>query len=278
MMRVKPAMFLTLLLVQMSLSFDCFLSFTLKNCSMTFSDTVTVMCLNGHLQKIPDDVPLNCEVLDVSSNQITEIKRPDVNRFTQLTVLRFTRNLLLRIEDEAFVKLQKLKTLDLSHNKISNLTQSMFVGLSQLVSLNLFSNRISQIAPNVFQPLSSLTRVILNENLITNLTDTATLFTLPNIKIIFLNTNRFTSINSDHLPFNSSNVTTLSLLSKSLREFILKRDIFPNLSSLNLKAGKFFDWRVNSDAYLNRLTHLSLVKVNLSSLAPSSTALSLYRI
>nr|UZH24403.1 TLR23h [Mugilogobius chulae] len=258
-------MFLTLLLVQMFLSFDCFWTFTLKSCSMEFSDTVAVICQNGHLQEIPDDVPLNCEVLIVSVNNITRIKRTDVNRFTQLSVLRASRNHLSHIDDEAFVNSQKLKILDLSHNKLTNLTELMFVGLNQLISLNLMANHISQIASNVFQHLSIIDRVVLDSNDIENLTEIATIFTLPNINSISLNNNHFTSINSDDLPFASSNVTFLSALSHRLNKFILKRNIFPNLGSLKLKTGIFTEWRVDSDAYLSSVIDLYLNKLSLAS-------------
>ncbi|KAK7909509.1 hypothetical protein WMY93_014193 [Mugilogobius chulae] len=232
---------------------------------MEFSDTVAVICQNGHLQEIPDDVPLNCEVLIVSVNNITRIKRTDVNRFTQLSVLRASRNHLSHIDDEAFVNSQKLKILDLSHNKLTNLTELMFVGLNQLISLNLMANHISQIASNVFQHLSIIDRVVLDSNDIENLTEIATIFTLPNINSISLNNNHFTSINSDDLPFASSNVTFLSALSHRLNKFILKRNIFPNLGSLKLKTGIFTEWRVDSDAYLSSVIDLYLNKLSLAS-------------
>ncbi|XP_055012048.1 toll-like receptor 13 [Boleophthalmus pectinirostris] len=250
----RPLLFL---LAQTFLLFDMFLSFTLNNCTMEFSETVTLSCQQRLLQKIPDDVPLNSEVLDVSFNQISQIKN-DLKRFLELNVLLVTRNQLQHIDDEAFVNLKKLRILDLSHNNLTNLTQLVFAGLHTLTSLNLEHNHISQIAPKTFQPLFSLHRVVLSFNRISNLADITALFTLPNMQQISLTKNLLTSFDSDDLPFNSSNVTEISLNYNKLQNFSLKRDVFPRLSSVKLTGSQQFDWYVASDTFLRNVTEISL--------------------
>ncbi|XP_033839630.1 toll-like receptor 13 [Periophthalmus magnuspinnatus] len=256
---------LVFLLAQIFLLFNLFWSFTLKNCTMEFSETVMVLCQQRLLQEIPDDAPLNSEVLDVSSNQISQIKSPDLKRLTQLTILLLTQNRLCHIDDEAFVNLKKLKILNLSQNKLTNLTGLVFAGLNTLTSLNLAHNHISQIAPNVFEPLSSLTHVHFHHNYIRNLTDVAAVFSLPNIELVSLSNNRLTSFDSDELPFNSSNIRIISFEYNKVQTFSLKRDIFPHLHSIQLTGTRQFEWHVASDAFLSNVTNISLSRVSLAS-------------
>uniref|UniRef100_A0A8C6S844 TIR domain-containing protein n=1 Tax=Neogobius melanostomus TaxID=47308 RepID=A0A8C6S844_9GOBI len=250
----------TLFFLQIILFFNCSLSFSFKNCTIESSEEMKeVLCQSRALTEIPDDIPTNTNVLDMSFNNISEIKRTDLAHLSELVSLIFDHNSLKHIEDKAFANLKELKTLRLSHNRLTNLTDQTFQGLDQLRSLYLHFNRISRVSPHAFQSMTNLHTVDLHQNFIYNVKEVATLFQLPNIEHVSIGLNHITSFDSDDLPLNTTKVKSLGLANNPIRKFSLKRDIFSFLRSIDLVSStRHIEFDVVNKTFLRSLTEISL--------------------
>uniref|UniRef100_A0A8C6S9J3 TIR domain-containing protein n=1 Tax=Neogobius melanostomus TaxID=47308 RepID=A0A8C6S9J3_9GOBI len=205
--------------------FNCSLSFSLKNCTIESSEEITeVLCQSRALTEIPDDIPTNTNLLDMS-----------------------------------LCKFERAEILRLSHNKLTNLTDQTFQGLDQLRSLYLHFNRISRVSPHAFQSMTNLHRVDLHQNFIYNFKDVATLFQLPNIEHVSIGENNIPSFDSDDLPLNTTKVKSLVLEHNPIRKFSLKRDIFSFLRSIDLfRSTRYIEFDVVNKTFLRSLTEISL--------------------
>nr|ULE72738.1 toll-like receptor 13 isoform c [Trachinotus ovatus] len=238
------------------------LAFSLKNCTIAYSENpnyLFVTCKNRYLTAVPDDIPKNAISLDLASNHIVNIKRTDLRGLSKARVVLVEYNLISHIDDGAFTDLTELKALIMDQNKLTSLTDNMFQGLSKLETLSLYSNHISYISPVAFQSLVNIERVELGANQIHQITDIAPLLKLPTLHDLMIGYNKFTSFQSDDLPFNVSNLRILQLSMNPLRKFNITKDIFPHLQSLDLcKCSSDIEWDVSNKTFLRSLTSLSL--------------------
>jgi hypothetical protein len=109
-------------------------------CTSCCEDTA-VLSRRG-LNEIPANLKENLVTLDLSSNNITTIKKHD------------------------FSKLRQLKTINLSYNKIQALHEDSFQRVILLEELNLSYNRIVRLPPNIFRSNRNLKTLYLKKNLL----------------------------------------------------------------------------------------------------------------
>ncbi|XP_051971313.1 transforming growth factor beta activator LRRC33-like [Xyrauchen texanus] len=102
-----------------------------SNCLQSFSLT-------------PEDLPVSLYALDVSKNQITELKasQSSINELNNLTYLNLSTNYIQKLPPNIFANLPSLSTVDLSHNQVdvcfseeSNYSLSTCVVWSNIVTL-----------------------------------------------------------------------------------------------------------------------------------------------
>ncbi|KAK2863289.1 hypothetical protein Q5P01_002822 [Channa striata] len=236
------------------------LAFTLKNCTIAFTENANLICVtcrNHELTSIPPDIPRNTTSLDISSNYILKISRTDLEGLSKLKSIACQHNLISHIDDGTFADLAELLVLIMDDNKLTNLTDNIFQGLSKLVTLSLNSNRISAISPQAFQPLVSVKVVFLNANQLHQISDVAPVLKLPTLRLLFLGYNRFTSFETDDLHVKVSNLSLLHLSMNPLRKFSITKDVFPHLQSLDIsKCSYDIEWDVSNKTYLRSLTNL----------------------
>ncbi|KAM6974372.1 toll-like receptor 2 type-1 [Tautogolabrus adspersus] len=135
----------------------------------------------------------------------------------------------------------------------------MFQGLFRLENLSLEKNQIQNISPKAFQPLTSLKKVNLCYNELHQLTEIVPILQLPNLEELVAGMNRFTSFETDDLPFNKSSLKTLWFNGNPLRKFSITKDIFPYLEFLDLsKCSPGFEWDVKEKNFVRSLKSLYL--------------------
>ncbi|XP_072917525.1 toll-like receptor 18 [Hemitrygon akajei] len=100
-----------------------------------------VDCSGRSLFWVPEELPQDTQVLDLSYNRIAAIRDPD------------------------FARLPDLRVLKLSYNNISWLGPAAFASNPWLEELNLFNNSLRSIPGTVLAPLTRLVRLELSNNL-----------------------------------------------------------------------------------------------------------------
>ncbi|XP_053674822.1 uncharacterized protein LOC128725126 [Anopheles nili] len=101
---------------------------------------------------------------NVTEHQLTLTFARDDRKFSNLQILDISANLLSTIRRDYFSRLERLKLLQLSANQLHNLTSDIFYDLPNLIELDLHSNRLSELPLHLFRPLGKL-RVL---NLVNN--------------------------------------------------------------------------------------------------------------
>ncbi|XP_076663189.1 G-protein coupled receptor rickets isoform X2 [Andrena cerasifolii] len=105
----------------------------------------------------------NLTILDLTSNNITDIPARAFHRVSNLEVLLLRRNRLHAIADDAFANLTSLRVLELDDNYLTNIPVAI-VKLSGLEDLSLSNNRIESLEERVFQRATNLLSLDLRGN------------------------------------------------------------------------------------------------------------------
>jgi toll-like receptor 3 len=108
-------------------------------------------CSHLKLTYIPDDLPFNITVLNLTHNQLRGLPPANFTRYSQLTVLDGGFNSISKLEPELCQNLPMLKVLSLQHNELSQLSDKMFMFCVNLTELHLMSNSIHKIQNNPFK-------------------------------------------------------------------------------------------------------------------------------
>ncbi|XP_004676611.1 PREDICTED: leucine-rich repeats and immunoglobulin-like domains protein 1 [Condylura cristata] len=141
---------------------------------------------------------LSLEVLDLSSNNITEIRSSCFPHGLRIRELNLASNRISTLESGAFDGLSRsLLTLRLSKNRIAQLPVKAFK-LPRLTQLDLNRNRIRLIEGLTFQGLDSLEVLKLQRNNISKLTDGA-FWGLSKMHVLHLEYNSLVEVNSGSL-------------------------------------------------------------------------------
>lgn len=130
-----------------------------------------------------DDLPA-VKIINLQSNQLTEIRRLELFNLTSLVMLNLSNNSISYITDSAFFNLRSIEKLDFSNNSLAILDPWMFKGLEELEELNLSHNKINLRAPKgVFHTLFNLRSLDLSYNNI-NALQTNQFANVPELRIL----------------------------------------------------------------------------------------------
>ncbi|RXM95770.1 Leucine-rich repeats and immunoglobulin-like domains protein 1 [Acipenser ruthenus] len=141
---------------------------------------------------------VSLETLDLTSNEITEIRSTCFPSGLQLKDIYLGSNKIGLLEPGAFDNLSRsLQVLRLSRNRIAQLPVKAFK-LPRLTQLELNRNRIRLIEGLTFQGLDSLEVLKLQRNNINKLTDGA-FWGLAGMQVLHLDYNSLTEVNSGSL-------------------------------------------------------------------------------
>ncbi|XP_044039802.1 toll-like receptor 13 isoform X1 [Siniperca chuatsi] len=258
-----------------------------------------LLTLNGnHLSKPP--LALRglsiLEILDLSSNYISELDCLDFLDLTRLTNLNLNHNRISKLQGCVFQNLNNLKVLDVGENAFFTFENTFKVNLRKLESLILHNNGLLELTQGDFRNLSSLSLLDLESDTYYNVFDGAfegltnlqtlslsldnyrkELFRgLPQLENLTLhltfNWNQRSSQQNDEPPFsNLPNLKKLVFKVYDAYSVDVSPDLLKGLKSLEcLMADQFFMKSLHPDTfkYTPRLKSLQIIHSDLSDLTP----------
>ncbi|KAL2781173.1 toll-like receptor 3 precursor [Daubentonia madagascariensis] len=176
-------------------------------------------CSHLKLTQVPDDLPTNITVLNLTHNQLRRLPSANFTRYSQLTILDGGFNSISKLEPELCQKLPLLKVLNLQHNELSQLSDKTFMFCMNLTELHLMSNSIQKIQNNPFKNQKNLIKLDLSHNGLSS-TKLGTQVQLENLQELVLSNNKIHELRSEELDFlANSSLKKLELSSNQIKEF-----------------------------------------------------------
>lgn len=171
-------------------------------------------CQNQSFQIIPTEVSSDLQVIDLSNNQIAELRRHEFQNagLDNLHKIYLKNSTLMEVHKDALQGLHvlieldmsnnqlkilhpgtfngtiKLRTLLLNHNQLERLDDYLFEGLTFLSKLELRANRLHHVGLNVFLNSINITNIDFNQNQLAVLKE-ETFANLHKLKSLSLNDN-----------------------------------------------------------------------------------------
>ncbi|XP_027385785.1 toll-like receptor 3 isoform X1 [Bos indicus x Bos taurus] len=176
-------------------------------------------CSHLKLTQIPDDLPTNITVLNLTHNQLRRLPPANFTRYSQLTILDGGFNSISKLEPELCQSLPWLEILNLQHNEISQLSDKTFIFCMNLTELHLMSNSIQKIKNDPFKNLKNLIKLDLSHNGLSS-TKLGTQLQLENLQELLLSNNKISSLTPEEFDFlGNSSLKRLELSSNQIKEF-----------------------------------------------------------
>jgi len=107
-----------------------------------FAKLKTVSCYGKRLSALPDGIPSDTKILDLSGNKLRWVEHGDLLPYPRLEKLDLSDNMISVLEPNAFSSLQNLQSLSLRGNQLKLVPMGAFSRLSNLTSLDLSGNKI----------------------------------------------------------------------------------------------------------------------------------------
>ncbi|XP_032725841.1 toll-like receptor 3 [Lontra canadensis] len=176
-------------------------------------------CSHLKLTQVPDDLPANITVLNLTHNQLRRLPAANFTRYSQLIILDGGYNSISKLESELCQKLPLLEILNLQHNELSHLSDQTLVFCVNLTELHLMSNSIKEIQNNPFQSLKNLIKLDLSHNGLSS-TKLGSQLQLENLQELLLSNNKIKVLRPEELDFlGNSSLKKLELSSNPIKEF-----------------------------------------------------------
>jgi len=190
-------------------------------------------CTSKGLLNIPHDLHTDIQYLDLSNNQIAEIKRNQLTDFNLHNVhkLIISNCTMLQVDRDAFNGLTILIELDLSYNQLKIIHAGTFHPLIKIRKILLHDNELTAVEDRTFENLQHLSHVEMQNNKIHSV-GTQAFLNVP-LKIIYLANNRLQLLSKD--TFNSlsylnslmldGNMWNCSCELKDFRNFVVDKKL-----------------------------------------------------
>ncbi|XP_058852609.1 toll-like receptor 13 [Acipenser ruthenus] len=236
--------------------------YSLRNCTAHGALRFTglkLLCFRRNFSHVPPDIPHNTKFLDISWNNISQLREGDFRNLIYLKGLNASNNQIHHIDRHAFKDLTALQVLNLSQNHLSALTEDLFKGLENLTELFLGGNRIQKIDAYTFQFMNNIKVMDLSANSLLQIQRVQPVFRASNLEQLYLRQNNFTSFNTEDFSNVSLRLRVLDLSLNPFRNFSVTTNIFPcivSLKLLGLEGG--LDWVVTNKSFLHSVKNLSL--------------------
>ncbi|CDQ73347.1 unnamed protein product [Oncorhynchus mykiss] len=193
----------------------------------------SVLCHRKRLSSIPDGIPIETRILDLSKNKLQAVNPDDFAPYPGLEDLDLSGNIISYVEPGAFNPLYSMHSLSLKSNRIKLIPLGVFTGLSNLTRLDVSDNKIVILLDYMFQDLHNLNISTLHAYSFKKL------FRLRHLEI-----DSWTSL--DSVPANtlhSLNLTTLFITNT-------------NLSTFPYQALKHLHYLTHLNLSFNRIRHI----------------------
>lgn len=123
-----------------------------------------VVCHRKRLPSLPDGIPIETRLLDLSKNKMTIINPDDFAAFPGLEELDLSGNIISYVEPAAFNALFTMHSLSLKSNRIKLIPLGVFAGLTNLTRLDISDNKIVILLDYMFQDLHNLRFLEVGDN------------------------------------------------------------------------------------------------------------------
>ncbi|XP_037330809.2 leucine-rich repeat and immunoglobulin-like domain-containing nogo receptor-interacting protein 1 [Pungitius pungitius] len=212
-------------------------------------------CSHGQLSRVPDSLPQNAELLNLTHNKIKALVQQQFQSLPQLIDLDLSDNIMAIMEVEAFLGLERLMTLRLARNRLKLIPVGVFAGLPKLKVLDISNNEILVFIDFTFRHLTALRFIKASDN-----------------DIVFISHQAFaglTSLQELHLDgCNLTAVPTEALTQLSgLRSLFFHQLGFATLQNYSFRQlGSLKELVITRCRWLETLSGNSLFGLNLTSL------------
>lgn len=197
-------------------------------------------CKSFKLQTVPTELSSLLQVLDLSNNEISELRREEfLNANLQNLHKLFIRNSLIEeIHRDAFKGLHILIELDLSANGITQLKPGTFSGLIKLRTVILNNNKIDRLEDRLFENLEHLHKIEFKHNQVHRVSLNV-FINLPSLQSIYLDFNRLSILRKETFQ-KLDKLSGLSLTEnpwnctcdlKPFRDFSISRNLYTQPTS-----------------------------------------------
>uniref|UniRef100_A0AAZ1Y232 Ig-like domain-containing protein n=1 Tax=Oreochromis aureus TaxID=47969 RepID=A0AAZ1Y232_OREAU len=229
----------------------------------------TVSCYGKRLSALPDGIPLDTKILDLSGNKLRWVEHGDLLPYSRLEKLDLSENMISVLEPNAFSSLQNLKSLSLRGNQLKLVPMGAFSRLSNLTSLDLSGNKIVILLDFTFQDLRSLKNLEVGDNDLVYISNKAFLG-LVGLKELTIERCNLTSVSSQSLSYLHNLVTLrLRYLSISALEDQNFRKL-GNLRGLEIDHWPFLEYISPHSLQGLNLSWLSITHTNITSVPTSA--------
>ncbi|XP_072260965.1 leucine-rich repeat and immunoglobulin-like domain-containing nogo receptor-interacting protein 3 isoform X2 [Pyxicephalus adspersus] len=224
----------------------------------------SVDCHRKRLSAIPDGIPSETKLLDLSKNRIRCLNPGEFLFFPRLEELDLSENVISVIEPGAFANLFWLQTLKLKGNQLKLIPAGVFNKLCNLTLLDISENKIVILLDFMFQDLQNLKSLEVGDNELLYISQKA-FFGLVGLEQLTIEKCNLTTISTDSLSYLQG-LEILKLCHLGISN--LEDQNFRKLSSL--KQLEIDSWTFLEDVCptafqgLN-LTSLSITYTNLTS-------------
>ncbi|XP_030636462.1 leucine-rich repeat and immunoglobulin-like domain-containing nogo receptor-interacting protein 2 [Chanos chanos] len=223
----------------------------------------SVICHRKRHPTIPDGVPIDTRILDLSKNKIQAVNPDDFAPYPHIEELDLSGNVIAYVEPGAFNALSSLHSLSLKSNRIRLISLGVFTGLSNLTTLDISDNKIVILVDYMFQDLHSLKSLEVGDNELVYISHRA-FVGLMSLESLTLERCNLTEVPTEALS-HLHNLVTLRmryLSIPSLRPYAFKK-LF-QLRHLEIDSWPSLDTMPANTLHGLNLTTLSITNTNLS--------------
>ncbi|TSN95706.1 Toll-like receptor 3 [Bagarius yarrelli] len=207
---------------------------TLTSTSFIYVPTLTALML-GHaltanldIEPSPFQFLINLTMLDLSNNNIANIKNGLLDGLHHLSVLKLQHNNLARVWKNAnpggpvlFLRdTRNLTVLEMDYNGLDEIPTLAFQGLSQLKYLSMSGNLLNFLHASIFNDLRSLLVLRMQKNLLTSVQRETFRVPLSNLTELFMDHNPFDCTCDSMLWFHTWLNTTNTSISDRDKSYI----------------------------------------------------------
>ncbi|XP_076101991.1 slit homolog 2 protein-like isoform X2 [Mytilus galloprovincialis] len=152
-----------------------------------------VDCSYRKLSYVPTNIPKDTQKLELQGNNLTIMRKNDLQGLRQLKVLQLLENQIQTIERGAFRDLVLMERLRIDRNKLDNIPDELFSEMPNLERLDLSYNKLQSINRKSLQGSLSLRNLQLDHNQIICISEES-LRPLKKMEILTLNNNNLTTL------------------------------------------------------------------------------------
>lgn len=182
-----------------------------RNC-LCLEDFKFVQCSKAELTHVPLDLPKNAAIIDLSYNDIAELRAEDFANLSKVVEINLSHNLIKQLDKEVNIILSFI--LVLFNNPVYILLFQAFNGLHRLQRLRLANNQLTKIDADTFESATDLSALDLSNNRIAQRTD-GSFLNQPSLKEFSCSNCSWTELPDQIF----SNISALSMLRLDENEF-----------------------------------------------------------